>query len=572
LPIKAERSLVSFDAPGLHFVTHDGKALRVYDVKTGEYVSIPADPGERHAVYKVAIDATAQAVAAQYSGDRLYVWKMSEPEHPLFIDTHFFSSNSSDVVGNELRVGLDLKFSPDGKRLALALQDAVLIFDLADGHSPISLRHRENVEALGWSPDGKQLLTGSHDEIGHLWEIERSREITRFPDERAVTAVSFGSDARGIVTAGASIRLWGLDKADTQLEFGRFVGAQGLSPHGTFVASDLPGFLWISSVDNPQDYKKLKHEGATVGWEDLAFSSDEHTVSLDTDNGTYIWNLQLSKPWYSPLAFKPSLSADGTRVTAERFRAVDVVDVGSGGIAFSCNLPDSIVTHVISPDGKMVASVGHQASFLCTENGTTTLPANGTRASWSENGRLLEIHGDQQIAVFDILSRRIRFSRRSSDLGGIKFGGPDNMFGGTGRIEYGGFVWYSRNGTGDDLVRIPVDFIPDDESFSLDGNFLAVLSQQGYVVIWDLRKGRRISTVELPGHASELAFSRDGKYLIVMGHGVVWRLLWRTEDLLDAACSRLTRNLSRAEVRSLSADPEYAATTCMNLPKNFSRD
>jgi WD40 repeat protein len=64
---------------------------------------------------------------------------------------------------------------------------------------------------------------------------------------------------------------------------------------------------------------------------------------------------------------------------------------------------------------------------------------------------------------------------------------------------------------------------------------------------------------------NDLSFSSDGRYLATAGGNVAYVWLWRPEDLVTEACSRLTRNLTQEEWQQYLPDEPYHAT-CPNLP------
>ena len=63
-----------------------------------------------------------------------------------------------------------------------------------------------------------------------------------------------------------------------------------------------------------------------------------------------------------------------------------------------------------------------------------------------------------------------------------------------------------------------------------------------------------------------VAFSPDGKMIVSGGDDGIARVwYWYPENLIDLACTRLTRNLTREEWKQYLGDEPYRAT-CPNLP------
>jgi WD40 repeat protein len=76
-----------------------------------------------------------------------------------------------------------LAFSPDGTRLGAAVGDTVAgmaqIWDVATGEPLTTLQgHRHRVTGIAYSPDGRRLITSSHDGSLRLWDAETGAELS----------------------------------------------------------------------------------------------------------------------------------------------------------------------------------------------------------------------------------------------------------------------------------------------------------------------------------------------------------------------------------------------------------
>jgi WD40 repeat protein len=78
--------------------------------------------------------------------------------------------------------------------------------------------------------------------------------------------------------------------------------------------------------------------------------------------------------------------------------------------------------------------------------------------------------------------------------------------------------------------------------------------------------GREVARLSHDDRVTDIKFSPDGQYLAaagIDGMARVWRL--RASDLINAACARLTRNLTREEWGEYLGEETYSKT-CENLP------
>src|SRR5205814_5547512 len=96
------------------------------------------------------------------------------------------AAKPAKVLTNVLGAVNDLKFSPDGKRLAVAggqpsARGDLRLFDTKDWKLAASLGgHLDTVSCVSWSPDNMKLVSASFDKTVRLWDVKTNKVLHTF--------------------------------------------------------------------------------------------------------------------------------------------------------------------------------------------------------------------------------------------------------------------------------------------------------------------------------------------------------------------------------------------------------
>ncbi len=107
-------------------------------------------------------------------------------------------------------------YSPDGRRIISGSWDGTaILWDASTGAELMTLRHGDTIWTVVVSPDGKRLVTGGNNDMLKIWDAQTGAEVRSLRvRELGVISAAFSPDGRRIVSCGRtnpSVSVWDVE-------------------------------------------------------------------------------------------------------------------------------------------------------------------------------------------------------------------------------------------------------------------------------------------------------------------------------------------------------------------------
>jgi WD40 repeat protein len=397
--------------------------------------------------------------------------------------------------------------------------------------------------AVALSEDGTYVASGSEDGAAQVMEASSGRRVALVPGGSPVRAAAF--------TAGNHLVLLSADGTVRTVDFVNkpaFPVFQTVS--GAVVGISPRGRYFTKFVNTPGENSTLNLEiiagltGRTL-WQQVVpfeltdgvtrYSLDEKRfVATSLASGISVYDAETGQTLYhrpqTPGAVIQAISDDGKTVAWATANSIELFRLDNSRQE-RLEVPNIRLLN-LSPDGKLVVAAGGGPFLAVLEAATKReifrvqqgAPVTGTAFS-SDGSYLASSSANNTLTLSEVFSGKV--------------------------------VWQLSNAATGALLL-----------FSHDGRIVAAGggSPPAFQLI-DTRTRKTLSIIQIPREAEPVgaAFSSDGAYLDIADAASITRHYLRPKDLIEQACSLLTRNFAQDEWGAFMLGMKYRQT-CPNHP------
>jgi len=434
----------------------------------------------------VAFSPDSQIIAAGNKDSKIYLWRLNG----TFIKT---LKGHRDWVTN-------IRFSPDGKTIVSASRDNTVTLWKIDGTQKEKLKgHTSTVNIVRFSPDGQMIASASEDGTIKLWSLE-GKQLQSI-NSPGVLDLAFSPDSKTLSVASRdnTIKISKIDgilltTINNRAYFSSPVFAC-FSSDGNWLATVTDyhqGNLWKIGGSKIELLKELSLPAATTG----NLSPDTKTIALaGKDNVVKLVSLDSETLDIHEEGINKSnvigLSPDNLPVSIDdnqlKFWNSD------GTVKNSIELADRMENASFSPDGKVIALMGTQA--------TTKL--------WNSTNKLLN--------TFELNSSFPEVSPDGKLMVTVERNNTAKLWRSDGKLIGNLPAWKAR------ITKV---------FFSPDSQLIATVSQDNIAKLWN-QDGKWVATLQ--GHTKKIAeviFSPDSQLIATVSLDNTVKLWKRDGSLL----------------------------------------
>ena len=426
--------------------------------------------------------------------------------------------------------------SPDGRRLVSGSHDRTLkLWNLESGHCLYTLQgHADWVLACAVTPDGRRLVSGSNDRTLKVWDLESGDCLRTLEGHTAgVRACAISPDGRRLVSGSddCTLKVWDLESGHClrTLE-GHTAGVRAcaISPDGRCLVSGSDDCtLKVWDLESGHCLRTL--EGHTAGVRACAVTPDgRRLISGSHDSTLKVWDLESGHCLRTLERHEDEVPAcavtpDGRRlVSGSDDCTLKVWDLESGHCLRTLEgHADWVRACAVTPDGRRLVSGSRDSTLKVwdLESGHCLRTLGHTGAVWTcavtpDGRRLVSGSYDRTLKVWDLESGDYLRTLWHTGVVLTCVVTPDGRRLVSGSNDRTLKVWDLESGDCLRTLEGHTDWVMAC-AITPDGRRLVSGSRDSTLKVWNLSSGDCLHTLE--GHADRVmacAITPDGRRLV----------------------------------------------------------
>ena len=213
-----------------------------------------------------------------------------------FVECASYRINVPVVIATiQHKGGIDaVAWSPDGRNICTGSHDhSAQVWDVVEKKTAGTIQHKGWILAVAWSPDGSKICTGSRDYTAQVWDVLEKKVIGTIQHTASVVAVAWSPDGTKISTGSddKTVQVWDVleKKVIETIKDNDLVTAVAWSPDGSKICIGDSGYTaQIWDLVEKKIIGTIFHKSRVVK---VAWSPDGSKICTgSSDNTAQVWD------------------------------------------------------------------------------------------------------------------------------------------------------------------------------------------------------------------------------------------------------------------------------------------